>query len=487
MASQQFRFTAKYHRIIVLFLLAIALAVMTHATQAAPTSTIIVTDSSDAATCPSALTLRCAINFANGHPFTTINFDASVVAVLLQNPLPVITGNGTWIDGTSIVPRIDGAFWSGAAGNALAIIADNVTISNIKIVNIPAGAADIRIQGGKNAKIIYDYLGILPGATHCTTDTDYGVLLDSNAAGTSGDNNGVAYIFGNTISCHASRGIWDYFANYVGVGVDGVGNVIGNNIGTTADGAQAAGNGLGIEVEGDHLSIRGNLIAYNTGAGLRLAFGASNNDVTSNTLTHNGGPGIWIGSGSSNRLLANDIGTNAGGVAVLSNGAEGILISDGSGVFLSDNLVAYNHAAGIAITGNSTHVLIENNNIYRNGGLPIDLGNDGATINGSQESVGPNDWLQYPVVTAFSGSLVQGSTCPSCAVYIYKAIGNPAALGGGGLFQTNVWANSSGQWSASLPNGLTRLDVTFTTFDAGGNSSEMSPRPQTFLPLIIRH
>ena len=119
-------------------MLAIALAVMPHATQAAPTSTIIVTDSSDAATCLSALTLRCAIDFANAHPFTTINFDASVVVVLLQNPLTVITGNGTWIDGTSVMPRIDGAFWSGAAGNAFAINADNVTISNIKIVNIPA-------------------------------------------------------------------------------------------------------------------------------------------------------------------------------------------------------------------------------------------------------------------------------------------------------------------------------------------------------------
>ncbi len=463
------------------------LANASHAAQAAPTSTIIVTDSSDTTPCPVSLTLRCAIDFANAHPFTTINFDSSVVAVLLQNPLPLITGNGSWIDGTNIVPRIDGAFWSGAAGNAFTINADNVTISNIKIVNIPAGAADIRIQGGKNTKIIYDYLGILPGATHCTADTDYGVLLDSNASGAGGDNNGVAYIFGNTISCHASRGIWDFYANYVGVGVDGVGNVIGNKIGTTSDGAQAAGNALGIEVEGDHLSIFGNLVAYNAGTGIRLAYGASNNDVSSNAITHNGGPGIWLGSGSGNRLIANDIGTNAGGVAVLSNGAEGILISDGSGLFLSDNLVAYNHAAGIAITGSSTHALLENNDIYRNGGLPIDLGNDGATLNGSHGSVGPNNWLKYPVVTAFSGSLVQGTTCPSCAVYIYTAVGNPAAPSGGGLFQTNEWANSSGEWSVNLPNSLTRLDVTFTTFDAGGNTSEMSPRPQIFLPLISRH
>jgi hypothetical protein len=457
----------------------------TRSVHATP-SAIVVSDSSDAASCPSALTLRCAIDFANAHAFTTIHFSSSVVAVLLQGPLPVISGNGTWIDGTSVVPRIDGtAALSWPGGSALQINADNVTISNLTIVGIPPGGADIRIQGGAKIKIVYNYLGIRPGATHCTADTDYGVLLDSNASGAA-DPNGAAYIYGNTISCHASRGIWDYFANYVGIGVDGLGNTIGNKIGTSSDGVYAAGNGLGIEGEGNNLNIRGNLVADNAGAGIRLAFGASHDDIAFNVITHNGGPGIWSGSGSDNRLIGNDIGTDAGGTAALPNGQEGILISAGTGLFLSHNIIAYNLRQGIGVTGSGTQADIQNNEIRNNGGLPIDLGEDGATANGTHFPPGPNNWLNYPVVTLANGTSLFGFTCGNCEVYVYRAIGNPAGPGGGGMIITNVFANSSGQWSTNLPAGLTRADVSFTAADAAGNSSEMSPRPQLFLPLLWR-
>jgi len=51
---------------------------------------------------------------------------------------------------------------------------------------------------------------------------------------------------------------------------------------------------------------------------------------------------------------------------------------------------------------------------------------------------------------------------------------------------TNTFANSSGQWSATLPAGTTRAEVSLTSFNAAGNSSEMSPRPQLMLPVIRR-
>jgi hypothetical protein len=450
-----------------------------------------VTDSSDVSVCPSALTLRCAINFANAHPFTNIRFASNIRAVLLESALPLITADGTWIDGTDsngvyVGPRIDGAFWSGAAGNAFTINATNVTLSNLTVVGIPPGGADVRIQGGSDARIVSNYLGIRPGATQCNGDTDYGVLLDSNTSGAA-DPAGVAYIYNNTISCHASRGIWDYFANYVGIGVDDAGHTFGNKIGTSADGAQAAGNGVGIEVEGNHLKIRGNLVAHNAASGIRLAFGASDDDVILNVINLNGGPGIWTGQGSANRLIGNAVGTDAGGTAVLPNAQEGILISAGTGLFLSDNVIAYNGLAGIAVTGNGTQADIQNNEVRNNRGLPIDLGEDGPTPNGAHFPPGPNNWLNYPVVTLVNGTSLFGYTCANCNVYIYRAVGNPAAPGGGSIsLINNVLANASGAWSTNLPTGLTRADVTFTTADAAGNASEMSPLPQLFLPLLRR-
>src|SRR5436305_13435434 len=129
--------------------------------QAAPATTLVVDDGSDAASCSGFLTLRCAIVAANAAPFTNIRFAPGLPAVLLESPLPVITGNGTWIDGHDIsngcvCPRLDGAAWQVADGNALTINANDVTISNIRIVGIPSQGADIAVIGGKDAKIADD-------------------------------------------------------------------------------------------------------------------------------------------------------------------------------------------------------------------------------------------------------------------------------------------------------------------------------------------
>ena len=453
-----------------------------------PAATIVVDDGSDSSSCaPGTYTLRCAINYANANPGTNIRFAPGLAAVLLQNALPTITGNFTWIDGHDINgvyvgPRIDAlaaSSWTG--NNGLTINASYVTISNIKIVNIPAGA-DISVIGGIDIAIGYNYLGILPNATQCgLSQSTVGVEVANNSAGSGGNDHGVAYVYANTISCHGGSGVEVVNSNYVYVGTDRQGTVLGNNIGTTSDGTSAAGNGYAgvrVAVNSNQITIRNNLIAYNANGGITVD--GSNVDVLFNTLSANYW-GLAISGGSTQTIIGNKIGTSADGLVALPNTHEGILISSGSGIFLSDNLVAYNGSAGIAVIGNATHALMENNEIRNNGGLPIDLGNDGFTPNGTRSPPGPNNWLAYPVVTAFSGNLIQGTSCPSCGVYIFRAIGNPTAPGGGGIFQTNVFANAFGQWSASLPNGLTAPDVTLTSADSG-NTSEMSPRQPTPTP-----
>jgi hypothetical protein len=461
--------------------------------QAAPASTLVVDDGSDVASCSGFLTLRCAIIAANGAPFTNIRFAPGLPAVLLTGPLPTITGDGTWIDGHDIsngcvCPRLDGAFWTAATGSALTINANYVTVSNIRIVNIPSDGADISIIGGKNIEISYDDLGLLPGATQCPAfASTVGVSVAGDNTGIAGPNNGVAYIYGDTISCHGGSGVEVISSNYVYVGTQRDSTTpFGNHIGTTSDGTRAAGNGYaGVRVaNSDQVTIRANLIAHNANAGVTVA--GTNVDVAFNTLSENYW-GLAISGGSTQTIIGNNVGTSADGLSAWPNTHEGIFISGGTGLFLSDNVVANNGGAGIAVIGNATQALIENNNIANNGGLPIDLGDDGPTRNGQFFPPGPNAWQAYPVVTAASGNLIQGTACPSCAVYVYRALGNPGQPRGGGVFLSiNTFANTSGQWSATLPAGVTVADVTLTAFSPAGDSSEMSPRPQLFLPLI-RH
>ena len=316
----------------------------------------------------------------------------------------------------------------------------------------------------------------------------------------------------------------------------------GNKIGTNDTGAAARANGHdGIALtDGSHDNTVGgttladrNIISGNTFCGVRLRDGAYNNTIDYNLIglnaagagaIPNGQAGVCVFSGSDN----NYIGTSLAGASqyISGNTREGIYIENSSGNFIgqtnrigvaTDNttargnglqgvmlngatnskvypwLVAYNGGAGIAVTGAAA---IRNNigprEIRNNAGLPIDLGNDGHTPNDPGDAdTGPNGLLNYPVITSASGTPVTllGTACANCRIAIYRAIGNPAAPGGGGVYMGSVDANSAGDWSVNLPDGMGRNDLTFQTYsDSAGNSSEMSPCAlKLHLPLVLRN
>ena len=334
---------------------------------------------------------------------------------------------------------------------------------------------------------------------------------------------------GNVISANAWAGVWAY---------NSVGNTIkGNKIGTTADGTAAMANGYdGIALtDGSHDNIIGgttladrNIISGNTLCGIGLRDGANNNTIDYNLIglnaagagaIPNGLAGVCLFSGAND----NNIGSSVTGRLqyISGNTREGIYIENSSGNFIgwtnyigvaTDNttargnglqgvmlngatntrvfplLVAYNGGAGIAVIGNTaTGNNVGPTEVRNNGGLPIDLGNDGPTPNGSQTPPGPNNWLDYPVITGGSGNTINGTACASCRVYIYRAIGNPAAPGGGGVYIKYTTADAAGNWSTTLPAGMGRNDVTLQAQDAAGNTSELSPRPVVYLPLVLRN
>lgn len=216
--------------------------------------------------------------------------------------------------------------------------------------------------------------------------------------------------------------------------------------------------------------------------------------IHGNTIEcHQGDPGAGIvvtGSDTSNVLIGENEAGEAGSEQqnlIRTNDGAGIRVLDSDNAVIGTrNSVKYNGEAGIAVTGDSSGINVHVQAVYGNGGLAIDLGNDGHTANDAGDGdSGPNTLLNYPVITSSSGSTITGTACV-CNVHIYEAVGDPAAPGGGGVLVETVPADSGGNWNATLPDGLTRLDVTTMAVDFSLNSSEMAPRPQVFMPLIRR-
>lgn len=475
----------------------------------------------------------------------TIIFDTGIKQINLSDGLPPLNDNTTWIDGrdqngTITRPRIDGSAMGGSTCvEAFLIGASNTTISNLVIVNVRpesqsplAYCAAITVYSGKNNAIAFNHLGIVPAATNCssggvTRNASYGVYVAPNSSGSIGAQNGVVYIYGNRISCHTRSGIYIANSNWGQIGSDRENKPAGNYIGTTPDGSSPAGNGeAGIAVIGAAATrnfISNNVISGNTHEGVFMD-GSYANDVSSNLIglnaagtaaIPNGLAGIafvnskgnWIYGFAEPQYISGNlregiylhnstdilIDTNTIGLAKddqlpIGNGREGILAVGGSTGIIRGNTISYNGRSGIALRDSSTRLRITPWKMYNNRGLPIDLGDDGPTLNDPADGdSGPNSLLNYPTLTAVNGQTITGSTCSNCEVLIYKAIGNPAAPGGGNSdYLQTVKADATGTWSATLLNGTAISAIALLASDPNGNASEYSPRPQVALPLIRR-
>ncbi len=325
-----------------------------------------------------------------------------------------------------------------------------------------------------------------------------------------------------------------------GIVLDGSGThdnkVTNNYIGTNLAGSAAIANGAnGIQLQnGAHDNLIGgtsvavrNLISGNGQGGI-LIDASNTNTITSNLIGLNASgnnplpnqiDGIWINNNSTGNIIgssdvneaqfisgnfatgvvlinsngnwvkvSNRIGAGISGNA-LGNGDGGVLVINSADNTVKPTIVANNGHAGLAAIGStSTGNYLVPGHVYANSGLPIDLGNDGATRNDGDNDTGagPNNLLEYPVITAAAGNILTGTVCAGCFVYVYQAIGNPAAAYGGGDFLQLEPADGLGNWTTTLPVGLTKLNVTLLASDASSNTSEMSPRPILYLPLVRR-
>ncbi len=411
-------------------------------------------------------------------------------------------------------------------------------------VLIDAGAADTDIF---NSFIVCN--GLEGVYVNNTAGSPTNTTIYSNDIGTNGDvalpNGGQGVldlggvgteITGNIISGNGAAGIWLFASqntiirsNYIGL--DRMGSA---PIPNGADGVAITDGAQNSTVGGSTSSDR-NLISGNTWCGVRIRDGATSNVLNGNAIgldfngaaVPNGLCGVAVTDADNNTIgsdmnpvtqtisgntregifIANSdmtwigdstvVGVGDDGVTNRGNGLEGITLITATGSTVRPAKVMYNGAAGIVLTGDGTGNALVPWTVSNNGGLAIDLGGDGFTPNGSETPPGPNNWLQYPVITDVAGNVISGAACANCLVYVYQAVGNPNANGGGGSYLGMAGVDASGAWSYTLSGGLTPSQVTLQAVNMNsvpaGDSSEMSPlyggpaSYEVFLPVVSKH
>ncbi len=263
--------------------------------------------------------------------------------------------------------------------------------------------------------------------------------------------------------------------NLIGGIVEGAGNVISGNrgsgifIGSNSPGTQIFGNLIGVTAEGrTTLGNGGDGITINGGGNHQIGSGES---VTRNIIGGNTGDGVKILNAVENRLVGNAIGTDAGGTIPLPNGGSGVLILSTEGSAsrntVLQNVIAYNHGAGVRIAGSGIGNRLSQNSIFQNGDLGIDRGGQGV----------------IPQITAIAensdGTMTVRGVFPALApagavIEVYVADPDPSGRGEGKVFLGSTRADDRGNFSLTLSGRSRGEPITCTATDFRGDTSEFA-------------
>nr|HQU84900.1 Calx-beta domain-containing protein [Pyrinomonadaceae bacterium] len=284
-------------------------------------------------------------------------------------------------DGIELNGIVNSAF---IGGTLLGFNAGNLISGNggkgvsVKDANIPAAIR--RNQIGTNAAGSSAIPNATGGISLTEADTDANSPIVIGSSVNADD--------GNTISGNGGDGI------EVGVHVNKV-KIYGNKVGTNILASSAIPNSL----SGINLSSSQNEV------------GLADNNIASNIVSGNAGNGIKL-LGTSNEVQNNYIGTNSGG-ADIGNVLNGLHVGSGSNRIGNattggSNKIAFNHQNGVmVIAGFDQSIRV--NSIYSNGGLGIDLNNDGVTPNDNGDGdSGPNKLQNFPVLQLATPSRILG-------------------------------------------------------------------------------
>ncbi|UJS23266.1 SdrD B-like domain-containing protein [Thiothrix winogradskyi] len=346
---------------------------------------------------------------ASGDPLGRTDICGSTTCnITVNSQLPDITApliiDGTtqpgYAAGTPGIPRIRISPVTGldALGISIAYNAPDSTVRGLSITGFRTHNMNRAINVAAARTVVEsNYIGVKPDGT--ADANGQGIMLEYADSATS--------IIGGTTP--AKRNIisgnlrWGIAYNTGAT----AGTIQNNFIGTNVAGTAALGNqagGIDLESANDSV-VLDNVIAGNAGDGIQIGF--TNGSILTSGYTIRGnrigvgingeaigntGPGIMNYGGSSNH----QIGGTAAGQA---------------------NIIANNTGGGIKLAANTANIsnVISGNSIYANGGLGIDLGNNGVTVNDASDAdAGANDLLNFPTLS--EASMIGGNlTVKGCA------------------------------------------------------------------------
>jgi CSLREA domain-containing protein len=293
--------------------------------------------------------------------------------------------------------------------------------------------------------------------------------------------------------------------NLIGGSVPGAGNVISGNTAdgvTIADagttGNIVAGNFIGTDVTGTQ-------DVGNAFDGVVMVDGTSENLIggteagAGNVLSGNGANGVAIYQVGTmgNLVQGNHIGSDVTGTLALNNSGHGVAIAAGASNNLiggtssgAGNTIVFNNASGVLLGGDAgTGNASLSNSIHSNGDLGIDLGEDGVTLNDLFDTDGGSNNLQnFPFITdvrskgkglTIQGILVSAGNTTFQIQFFSNDSCDPSGYGEGQTYLGSAWVTTPpvgrAQFKitlqAPLPNGSF---ITATATDPVNNTSEFS-------------
>ncbi len=420
-----------------------------------------------------------------------------------SSPLPALTDPaGVVIDGLSqpgarsgehppatleLLIVLDGVHAGACPG--LWILSSNNLVQGLVITRFQQDG--IRIQGTaagtRDNNVRNCIVGLDPSGTdarpNCSVENGeryagISIVAVPKAPGNAHDNS----IFGCLVSGNSGDGV--KFADCQGASV--YRNTIRQCfVGTTRSGDVVRGNARdGILVYGGshNNTVSENLIGGNGSDGVHVV-GTLERDapVFGNTITRN-----YIGITREHRAIGNNInGINIGGREYESQGGYAVRNT------VSTNTIAANHRSGIIVwehpssASNADGNRLTQNNVFMNGRIGIDLGDDGVTLNDVADTdEGPNQNRNTAVILSadinnglvlLRGNVDLGSLRPNAIVEIYKTHSTPLQQYRGSLYLGTVSPDADGNWGYSTNGGLFAGDsVTALVIDADGNTSEFA-------------
>jgi hypothetical protein len=319
------------------------------------------------------------------------------------------------------------------------------------------GNYGIYIRNASTNEVLGNYIGTNASGMTALNNTSHGVYVEGNdnliGDGSVGGRNVISGNAGSGVAINAF--VWEakrnqVLGNYIGLASDGntaLGNSIAgvylnndtqyNSIGSTSAAnpnviSSNGGNGIMFygsatnsnEVLGNYIGTAadGSTPRGNSSYGIQLLEGYYNrigdgSAAGRNIISANLSSGIVI-SGSntaSNEVMGNYIGTDYSGTANLGNTAQGIYLGSTINQIGPSNLIAYNGQYGVEVGPSINYIWITRNAMRSNNGNGIVLGS------------GANFGIAYPVITyasyeAGSGTTtVRGTSVASASIEVFKA------------------------------------------------------------------